>query len=200
MTQFKELSVTQMQKFLPLVIFKLLSTRCNSCYQLFTFVCLRTVEFISVASGNSFWTLEWNWFLKLTRSRDLTRENTDERRRRDAQRDAWFDNAISHTDWIWEVMELQTFEFGAADVWPCHRKGSVLEDHTIAGGPSKIKGISEELRPFNYYFVFYSNNRQPRWRQILFSDRSGTVAVIFPPSRIHLIANRNSISNLDLGF
>lgn len=24
----------------------------------------------------------------------------------------------------------------------------MLEDHTIAGGPSKIKGISEELRPF----------------------------------------------------
>lgn len=64
-----------------------------------------------------------------------------------AQRDAWFDNAISHADWIWEVMELQT-EFGAADVWLCHRKGSVLEDHKIAGDPSKIKGISEERRRF----------------------------------------------------
>lgn len=29
---------------------------------------------------------------------------------------AWFDNAISHADWVWEVIELQTFEFQTADV------------------------------------------------------------------------------------
>lgn len=56
-------------------------------------------------------------------------------------------------------MELQTFEFGAADVRQCHRKGSVLEDHTIPGGPSKIKGISEEMRPFFFFFPPTSGSR-----------------------------------------